>query len=294
MDYKGYEVTEGADSITVENVNDFDPVHTFECGQCFRWYREADSSYTGIVKGRAANISLSEEKLLIRGAGFGDFTEVWFDYLDLGRDYSAIKEKLSADANVKKAIAFGGGIRLLRQDLWEALVSFIISTNNSIPRIMKIVAAISEAYGDKILHDGRTFYTFPDAERLANTSLEQLMICRGGFRCRYIHAAARLVVEGSIDLNVLGGLGTSEAREMLKRFMGVGDKVADCTLLYSGLKYDVFPTDVWVKRVMEELYFERDASFKEIWKFSSENFAELAGFAQQYLFYYAREHRIGA
>jgi N-glycosylase/DNA lyase len=239
-------------------------------------------------------ISPEGRRLVIRNADFADFTEVWFDYLDLGRDYTAVKQKLSGDEHVRQAIVHGGGIRLLRQDLWETLISFIISANNRIPRIMKIVASISEAYGDKITYDGRTFYSFPSAERLAGSVLEQLMACRGGFRCRYIHNTARLVSEGSFSLDALAGLDSSKARDMLNQLPGVGDKVADCTLLYSGLKYDVFPTDVWVKRVMEELYFGRNASFKEIRQFSQEHFGDLAGFAQQYLFYYAREHKIGA
>lgn len=294
MNYKGYEITEKNADIIIENVRDFDLFHTFECGQCFRWHREADSSYTGVVCGKAANISMSGSSVRISGSSLEDFKKVWFDYLDLGTDYSAIKTKLSADDNVRAAIAYGGGIRLLRQELWETLISFIISANNRIPRIMKIVESISEAYGDEIKYAGRTLYTFPEPDRLAGSSLEKLMLCRGGFRCRYIHEAAKLVASGSFELDKLRSLDTSEAREMLKQLPGVGYKVADCTLLYSGLKYDVFPTDVWVKRVMEQLYFGREASFKEIWQFADQRFGALAGFAQQYLFYYAREHKIGA
>lgn len=293
MDYKGYRVTEEKDKVIAEGVKDFNPTHIFECGQCFRWYKQKDGSYTGVVKGRVVNIRYSDGILEIANSDFNDFIEIWFDYFDLGRNYSLIKEKLAKDEIMEKAIEFGYGIRILRQDLWETLISFIISANNRIPMIMKVVSAISEAYGDEIeLHDVK-YHTFPCAKRLAHTSAEQLKACKGGFRCKYIIKASMMVKEGVVDLHNLSCLCTGEARMELVKLPGVGRKVADCTLLYSGTKYDVFPTDVWVKRVMEELYFKRQASFNEIQDFAKEYFGELAGLAQQYLFYYARENKIG-
>ena len=294
MHYKGYEVLEDKNSVIVEGVKDFDPIHTFKCGQCFRWLGESDGSHTGVAGGRVANIRYSDGKLVINNADVGDFTGFWFDYLDLGRDYSEIKQRLSQDAVMKEAILYGGGIRLLKQDIWETLVSFIISANNRIPMIMKVVSAISGAYGEKIKFNGRVFHTFPHADLLAASSIENLMLCRGGFRCRYILETSKLVAGGGFDPDMLDRLGTAEARNMLVKLPGVGSKVADCTLLYSGLKHDVFPTDVWVRRVMEELYFKHSATFSEIRRFAEEKFGVLAGFAQQYLFYYARENRIGA
>lgn len=291
--FKDYKIHEKDNIVIVDNVNDFNPVHTFECGQCFRWLKEPDGSYTGVAGGRAVNVAYAGGRLEIRNATIDDFQNLWFDYFDLGRDYSVIKKKLSKDAIMKKAIAFGGGIRLLKQDIWETLVSFIISANNRIPMIMKVVAAISEAYGDEIPFNGKTCYSFPDADRLSGSTLEKLEYCRGGFRCKYILGTSKLTAGKSVDLSRLKELDTDEARDTLVRFPGVGNKVADCTLLYSGTKYDVFPTDVWVKRVMEELYFGREASFKEIQHFARDCFGELAGFAQQYLFFYARENRIG-
>lgn len=293
MDYKGYKVKEEKDRVIVENVRDFDPVHIFECGQCFRWIRQPDNSFTGVARGKVANISYQDGTLVIKNSSLKDFQDIWFEYLDLGRDYGEIKALLDKDEHMKKAIEYGYGIRILKQDLWEVLISFIISANNRIPMIMKTVAAMSKLYGDEIQYDGMAYYSFPSADKLSEAGIEELEACRGGFRCKYILNTARMVKNGEVRLEELEGMDTGKAREELMKFPGVGPKVADCVLLYSGTKQDVFPTDVWVKRVMEELYFKREASFKEIQDFASSYFGDLAGFAQQYLFYYARENRIG-
>lgn len=294
MKYRGYNVYEKNGSVLVEGVSDFDPAQTFDCGQAFRWEAEEDGSYTGVVRGRAVNISYGEGVMKIENSSLEDFQSIWFDYLDLGADYSAIKSRVSKDGTMREAIAFGSGIRLLRQELWETLISFIISANNRIPMIRKVIASICEAYGDEIRFGGKSRFSFPEPERLSGCSLKNLELCKGGFRCKYILETAKLVAGGQFDLQGVYSLDREEARELLVKLPGVGYKVADCTLLFSGTRTDVFPTDVWVKRVMEELYFKREASFKEIWRFSREYFGELAGYAQEYLFFYARENRIGA
>ena len=293
MIYKGYELDLDENGLTIEGITDFDPVHTFECGQCFRWRREPDGSYTGVVRGRAANVGYTPGRLVLRNVSVEDFEHIWFDYFDLGRNYGDIKKAVAIDGIMEKAVEFGSGIRLLRQEPWETLISFILSSNNRIPRIMKIVEDISRFYGRELEYGGRGYYGFPDVQSLAACSLEQIQACRAGYRCGYIHRTAAKVASGEFDLQKLAGLETAEARNYLMQLYGVGSKVADCVLLYSGTRYDVFPTDLWVKRVMEELYFKREASFKEIQQFAAENFGEYAGIAQQYLFYYAREQRIG-
>lgn len=294
MEYRGYDISVKGDSIFVNGVRDFDPTHTFDCGQCFRWTREEDGSYTGVVGGRVANISCKGAVTEIKNSNLKDFKNIWFDYLDLGRDYSEIKLNISRDDTMRKAVAFGCGIRLLQQDMWETLISFIISANNRIPMIKKVVAAISETYGEEIRYEGRSWFSFPGPERLSVCSLENLELCKAGFRCKYILETAKLVASGKFDLQSLKTLDREEARRLLVQLPGVGYKVADCTLLFSGTRPDVFPTDVWVKRVMEGLYFKREASFKEIWQYAQDYFGEYAGYAQQYLFYYARENKIGA
>lgn len=293
MEYRGYRINQEDNSVIVDKIKDFNPVHTFECGQCFRWLRQEDGSYTGVVKGKVLNVSVVEGALILRNTNLEEFRNIWFDYFDLGSDYGEIKEAVMKDDNMKKATAFGWGIRLLKQDIWETLISFIISANNRIPRIMKTVGVIAQEYGDELELDKERFYSFPDIKKLAQSTIEELEVCKGGFRCKYILNSSHLVSTGQVKLYQIPQMDTNGAREELMKFPGVGPKVADCVLLYSGTKYDVFPTDVWVKRVMEELYFKREASFAEIQGFAGKYFGGLAGFAQQYLFYYARENKIG-
>lgn len=322
MLYRGYEVcsenmggsgdaaVKGVDfagsRIIVKGVRDFDPLHIFECGQCFRWQRQSDGSYTGVVRGKAANVAYTKDAsqtldaahtpgtLVLENVTMEEFRQIWFDYFDLGTDYSMIKKTVSIDPIMKKAIEFGSGIRILRQEPWEVLISFILSSNNRIPRIKKIIDDICRLFGSQIEYYSLKYYTFPDARALAACSLGQIQECRAGYRCAYIHETSKAVVDGGFDPQRLAVMETDEARETLLKLMGVGNKVADCILLYSGIKRDVFPTDVWVKRVMEELYFGREASFKEIQQFAAKQFGEYAGVAQQYLFYYAREQKIGS
>jgi len=293
MEYKGLNIIEKGNGIIVEGIKDFNPVHIFECGQCFRWFRQDDGSYTGIARGRVVNVRCSDGRLGIENTTPEDFKDIWFEYFDLGRDYSYIKQRLANDKILKKAIQFGYGIRILKQDIGETLISFIISANNRIPMIMKVVAAISKVYGEEVQFNGRSYYAFPDMNRLSNSTLEQLEVCKGGFRCKYIIKTSGMIRDNEVNLERLTHMSTEAARSELTRLPGVGDKVADCTLLYSGIKLNVFPTDVWVKRVMEELFFKREASHEEIQNFAQERFGELAGVAQQYLFYYARENKIG-
>jgi N-glycosylase/DNA lyase len=295
VNYKGYDIHQENNKTIVENIKDFNPIHIFECGQCFRWIREDDGSYTGVVRDKVVNVDYIEKKLIIINSSINDFINLWYHYFDLGRDYSEIKRILSNKDNImQKAIEFGNGIRLLQQELWETLISFIISANNRIPMIMRVISSLSKNFGEEIFFNGKVHYTFPGVDSLADECIETLQVCRGGFRCKYIKGTSDMVKKGLINLSNIYMVSTNEARDMLKIFPGVGPKVADCTLLYSGAKYDVFPTDVWVKRVMEELYFHRETSLKEIQEFAKNYFGPLAGFAQQYLFYFARENRIGA
>ena len=295
MNYRGCEISEGNGAVSVKGIEDFNPVHIFECGQCFRWRKENDGSYTGVAGGRVVNVAYDNKGTLkIENSSIEDFLTIWFEYFDLGRDYSLIKRSLARDGIMEKATEFGCGIRILKQDLWETLISFIISANNRIPMIMKVVEAISRDFGKEIIFNGKKYYAFPGPGNLADAGLEQLKACRGGFRCRYIANTARVIRDGAVDIDKLNRMETGEARDELMRLPGVGRKVADCVLLYGGARYEVFPTDLWIKRVMEELYFKRKASLREIHEFAEKRFGKLAGFAQQYLFYYARENRIGA
>jgi N-glycosylase/DNA lyase len=291
--YRGYEIREENNKVYVDNVKDFDPVHIFESGQCFRWKKEQDGSFTGIAMDRVVNVRKDGNAIIIDNATVDDFIRIWFDYFDLGIDYSAIKEILSKDDIMRRAISFGEGIRLLKQDLWEVVISFIISANNNIPRITKIINAISAMFGKQMNYKGKVYYTFPEIDALANAEVDKIAECRAGYRCSYIVKTAHAISNGEFDLTRLKNLGTGDAKKELLKLPGVGPKVADCILLFSGTKFDVFPVDVWVARVMKELYFGYEPGKAEIMDMVQKKFGSLAGYAQQYLFYYARENKIG-
>lgn len=292
MRYNGYDIKVKNGILAVEDVKDFNLTHVFECGQCFRWIKQQDGSYNGIVRNKAVNVDYKEGTLFITNSDEQDFADIWYEYFDLGTDYSKIKAALEKDSIMKEAIQTGYGIRLLKQDFWEMLISFIISANNMIPRIMKTVDTLSVLMG-KSIDENNNYFSFPEVEALANSSIDDVNKCRAGFRCKYIHQTSQMILVGNIKKEQLMSMDTETARKELMKLPGVGPKVADCILLFSGIKYDVFPIDVWVKRVMEELYLKKDSSLKEIQNFAKNNFGDLTGYAQQYLFYHARLNKIG-
>lgn len=285
-----YSVEEAGTKVLVKGITDFSLKETLECGQCFRWDEEEDGSFTGIAYDRVINVKLDGEVLTIDNTNLNDFYDIWFDYFDLGRDYGKIKRILSKDPILKEAIKCGEGIRILRQDTWETLVSFIISQNNRIPQIKKVIENLSRTFGDPIEYKGRVYYTFPKVQDFVMSDIETIANSKCGFRAKYIMDAASKVFSGEIDLFKLVEYDTTDIRDILMNINGVGPKVADCVILYSIGKYDTFPTDVWIKRIVEYLYLKREGKPLEIQLFAIDKFGELSGFAQQYLFYYAREH----
>ena len=288
-------VYEKNNSVILEGITDFDPKHIFECGQCFRWHKQEDDSYTGVAKGKILNVKREGDIVYLNNTNLEEFNNIWFDYFDLGRDYTEIKNTLkSMDEYLDKASDFGWGIRILQQDGWEMLVSFIISANNRIPMIQRAINNLSERYGKYIgEYKGKKYYAFPTPEDLKNVSVEDIRACQTGFRDKYIKGVVDYVNENNEDVLSYRKLNTDECVKALVKFSGVGPKVADCIALFGMQKYDTFPVDVWVKRVMEEFYVEDNLSLPKIRKFALDKFGELSGFAQQYLFYYARELGIG-
>lgn len=234
-------------------------------------------------------MSFCDGTLKIDGADRRDFQNFWYSYFDLGRDYGKIKKRLRGiDPFLDAALEHGAGIRILNQDLFETFISFILSSNNNIPRIRHCVEQTAACCGS-LLAEGQ--YSFPEARQLAAVAAERLKReVRAGYRCDYILQAAAMFLAYPVQRETLAEMPLAEARKALCTYPGVGPKVADCILLFSGIRQDVFPVDTWVKKVMEELYFRRSASLREIQAFAAAHFGELAGFAQQYLFYYAREH----
>ena len=286
---------EKGNSVILEDVADFNPKHIFECGQCFRWKLEEDGSYTGVAKGRILNISIENDKIYLNNTNLEDFNSIWYNYFDLGTDYTKIKNELrKMDKHLDKACHFGWGIRILKQDGWEMLISFIISSNNRIPMIQRAIDNLSRKYGQFIgNYNGKDYYSFPTPEELSKASQEEIRSCQTGFRDKYIKSTSDSVVSNNENVSEYTSLSTDECLKALLRFNGVGPKVADCIALFGMQKYDTFPVDVWVKRVMQEFYVADEMSLPKIRKFAVDKFGDLSGFAQQYLFYYARELGIG-
>lgn len=250
---------------------DLDLDETLDCGQAFRWTKidGGESSYTGsFLDSQLTVTQLKKGEFLFRNVSEEEFLEKWADYFDLATDYGELKRQFSEDETLAKACGFAGGIRLLRQNSWECLISFIISQNNNIPRIKGIIQRLCDNYGGH----------FPTAEEMAIETPESLSYLRSGFRGKYLCDAAQKVSSGEINLEEIAKMPIDEARTELKKIKGVGPKVAECVLLFGMNRRSAFPVDVWIKRVLAEYYPD---GFPE---FAREN----AGIAQQYLFHYIR------
>ena len=248
---------------------------SLDCGQAFRWSENPDGSWHGVACSKAVDISQNGDTVTITGGLCENDIELWREYFDLGRDYGKICEELKAAGHLKPAIEAYPGIRILKQESWEALCSFIISQNNNIPRIKGIIERLCLNFGEDL---GGGDFTFPTAERLAELTVDDLAPLRSGFRAKYIIDAAQKVAGGEVDLKKLQTCDIDEAREELIKIKGVGAKVAECALLYGCGRVDAFPADVWVRRIMSELYPEG----------LPECCDGVEGIAQQYLFHWRR------
>lgn len=288
-------IYEEHNKIIVKEIDNFDLNQIFGSDQEFRWTKETDGSYTGIVRDKILNLSQDDSTVYFNNTTLKDFQNIWYDYFGFDVDYKYIKETLSnIDDKIKTVIEHSGDQRILNQDKWETLIAFILSTNNSIQMVEKVMNNLSIRYGEYIGDfNGRKYYSFPLPEKLAALSLEELRDCKMGFRDKYIKAASQAIASGEISLDNIANLNTTECIKQLKSINGVGTKVADCIAMFSMKKTDVFPVDIWIKRVMEEFYIDSNMSIPKIREFAINKFGDLSSFAQQYLFYYAREHQIG-
>ena len=260
----------------IENIKDFDLAQTLDCGQAFRWREQPDGSFKGVAFGRLVTFRSDGDSIVIDGVSEEEYNSIWKNYLDLELDYGNIRTELSKlHPTLSEAARFAPGIRILNQEPWEALCSFIISQNNNIPRIKGIVERLCQNFGEQIEDD---YYMFPSAEKLAALSPEDLAPIRAGFRARYIIDGASKVAGGEINLEEVRQMEIELARKELMRITGVGIKVADCTLLYGLHRLDCFPLDVWMKRAMAVLFPDM----------TSGDFGQYGGIAQQYIFHYSR------
>ena len=291
------------EKIVIDKIDSFDLKHIFDCGQCFRWNNEIDGSYTGIVYQYVINIKNTEKnKVEVKfyaneNITQKDMLEFCSKYFDLERDYKKIKQELSViDENMKKSIDYGDGIRILNQDLWETVISYIISANNNIPRIKGIIENLSKNFGNKIEVEGKEYYTFPIPYQLSKATVSDLRQLGLGFRDIRVYETTQIFLNNKIEIENLGMKTTKKLKEILISLPGVGPKVADCILLFSYLKRtEVFPVDVWIRRVINDLYLkcedENKINNKDIEKLANEKFGDLAGIAQQYLYYWKRDQR---
>lgn len=258
----------------IENPN-FDIRQTFLCGQCFRWAEDEAGGFAGIAMGREISLTQENGAVILHNIDKADIP-LWERYFDLDTDYGALIERFCEDETLRAACRRSSGIRILRQEPFETLISFIISQNNNIPRIAGIIGRLCESFGEKL----ESGFAFPTAKKLSGITPGDLAPLRAGFRARYICDAVEKVNSGAVDFAQIDALPLEQAREQLKTIVGVGDKVADCVLLFAFHKPNAFPRDVWIKRLMAEFYPE---GLPECTK-------GFEGFAQQYLFDYVRNN----
>ena len=290
MDFEKVESFKGG--VILRNIRNFELHNVFECGQCFRWDKTEEDSYIGVAYDKVIEVYKDKDDLIIYNTTKEEFHELWINYFDLNRDYDKIKTILSEDSLLKASVEFGKGIRILKQQPFEMVISFIISSNNRIPMIKRAINRISEKWGEKIVYKEKVYYTFPKIGQLFNKTIRDFEECGIGFRAKYVKDTCERVHNDSSILDYIYSCDDNQCHEELLKFMGIGPKVADCIMLFSMQKYSAFPVDVWVKRAMMHFYVAPDVSLKRIREFGRNKFKEYSGFAQQYLFYYAREKKI--
>ena len=267
-------------SYTIKRPDNFDIEQIFDCGQCFRFgkHPEKSDTYCGVAFGKYLEITQSENEIIFN-CDESAFHDNWHSFLDLDNNYSLYIDSFKDDKVLYEASLFSSGNRLLKQDPWETLCSFIISQNNNIPRIKGIIENMSKAFGESFEQEGNTYYSFPTAKALADAGEEKIFSLKTGFRAKYIYDAAIKVVSGEINLDAIFDMDLESAMQTLMKIKGVGPKVASCVLLFGFSKYDAFPIDVWVKKILANYYSDGIPSHLS---------GKHAGIAQQYLFYYER------
>ena len=285
-------------TFTLQNSDSFEPNHIFDCGQCFRRNQQSDWSYTWIFWNNILNVQKKSDSIIFSWIVDRDMQTIVNKYFDLDRDYNKIKTQLSKiDNYMKESIQYWYGIRLLNQNLRETIISFIISANNNIPRIKWIIERLSQKYWTEITRNWKPYFTFPTPQQLKDVSISDYRKLWLWFRDVRLYETTRMVLDWKIDLNSFYKKDTQTVKNELLNLSWIGPKVADCILLFSNLKrLEVFPIDVRVRRVMNELYIHNSDETKvnknQIQKLAREKFWNYAGLAQEYLFYRARTQKL--
>ena len=275
----------------IQNVPDFSLKYTLESGQSFRWNR-IDNAYYGVIEGRILKIWQEGTTLHVESSGAEDeanLVSFLRHYLDIARDVPKLLAGVSNDAYMDRAVEKLWGMRILNQELWEIIASFILSQNNNVPRIRGIIRRLSERFGERLTLAGYVDYSFPGPDALATATEDDLLACGTGYRANYLRDTAQSVVSGELLLPSLQQMSYTEAKQELMRRNGIGEKVADCICLFSLGHLAALPIDVWIKRIFETLYLRRRATHREIREFAHDYFGDAVGYAQQYLFHYVHE-----
>jgi len=283
-------LVEIGNDIIIKDLTDFNLAQTLECGQCFRFSKLQDNKYILTAKNKLLIIEQIEDELIFYDTSLNDFNHIWKDYFDLDTDYKEIKDYLIVkDSIMEDVIKSGSGIRILGQDFVEALISFIISQNKQIPQIKQVIEHLCTKYGALLQqYNGINYYSFPTIDQLKTLTEEDFKECKAGFRAKYLVDACANLSSGSIKEKELLELTSPEILDKLCTIKGVGVKVSNCVLLYGLKRKEAFPIDVWIKRVMENLYFKEETKLEILQSYAKEKFGDYGGYAQQYLFYYSR------
>ena len=282
------------ENVILSDVKDFNIQQIFECGQCFHFEKIDHMEYAAVAYGKLLRIKQEDDRVIMYNTSVDEYNSIWREYFDMDTDYELIKSRLKSTCEeLEPAIDEKSGVRILRQEFVEILLSFIISQNKQIPHIKQIVSTISKEYGELLGEiNGKEYYSFPDLEILSQITEDDFRRMKTGFRAPYLCDAIKHLREWR-GVKDFSGLSYEEAKEKLLEIKGVGDKVANCVLLF-GLGYtSAFPVDVWIKRIMEHLYFKKDTPKDKIIKFAEEKYGKYGGYAQQYLFYFARDGKLG-
>ena len=278
--------------IHIRHLTDFNLKYTLESGQSFRW-NWVDDAYYGVVEGRILKILQRGNTLIIDSSQDEDksfFISHLSHYLDLNRELASILAVVNVDAYTDRAINQFWGMRLLNQELWETIASFILSQNNNMKRIRSIIRSLSERFGQRLEFEGYVDYTFPSPQILADVGVDEIFACGTGYRANYLWNAANSIANGELVLDALKQMNYPDAKHELMKLEGIGEKVADCICLFSLGHLAALPVDVWIKRIFETIYLRRRSTPREIQEFAKNYFGEFVGYAQQYLFHYAQNH----
>lgn len=281
-------------NLIIDEVSDFDIEEILECGQCFNFIKLRYKEYIIKAMDKLLHIKQENNKVTLFNTSIEEYNNIWSKYFDMDNNYSYIKSKIiQYDDRLVDMVSLHSGVRIINQSFFETLISFIVSQNKQIPHIKQIISTLSVKYGNKAGEVyGESYYTFPSVEILNQVNEQELRDCKVGFRAPYIKDACSKVYSGEINENDLKNMDINMARKKLMTIKGVGEKVANCVLLFALGKREAFPVDVWMKRIMEEMYFHKETKKEEIERFALDLYKDVAGYAQQYLFYYARDKKI--